>query len=141
MSSYTFDITAYGAVGDGKTSSTKAIAAAVAACKEAGGGMIYVPVGTFLTGAIQLFSNMELHLETGATLLFSNDMEEYPPVMSRWEGVDRMVHMSCVYAENGRNISVTGRGTLDGQGKFWWDVLKQDREYPDFPKPDRKSVV
>ncbi|MCI9456712.1 MAG: glycoside hydrolase family 28 protein [Oscillospiraceae bacterium] len=138
MSSYTFDITAYGAVGDGKTSSTKAIAAAVAACKEAGGGMIYVPVGTFLTGAIQLFSNMELHLETGATLLFSNDMEEYPPVMSRWEGVDRMVHMSCVYAENGRNISVTGRGTLDGQGKFWWDVLKQDREYPDFPKPHIK---
>ena len=134
-SSFVFDITAYGAVGDGVTSCTKAITDAIADCKKAGGGMIYVPFGTFLTGAIQLYDNMELHLETGAKLLFSTNPEEYPPVMSRWEGVDRLVHMSCVYAENAHNISVTGRGTLDGQGKFWWDLLKIDRGYKDFPKP------
>ena len=84
MSSFVFDITDFGAVGDGVTSCTKAIADAIAACKKAGGGMIYVPVGTFLTGAIQLYDNMELHLEAGAKLLFSTNMEEYPPVMSRW---------------------------------------------------------
>ena len=138
MKTCTFDITEYGAVDGGSVSCTKAIADAVAACREAGGGMIYVPSGIYLTGAIQLYSNMELHLEAGATLLFSNDMEEYPPVMSRWEGVDRMVHMSCIYADHERNISVTGRGTLNGQGKFWWDVLKQDRDVKDFPKPHIK---
>jgi polygalacturonase len=138
MKTNIFDITEYGAVGDGIVSCTKPIADAISACRKAGGGMIYIPTGTFLTGAIQLYSNMELHLETGATLLFSNDMEEYPPVMSRWEGVDRLVHMSCIYAEKERNISVTGRGTLNGQGKFWWDVLKQDREVKDFPKPHIK---
>ena len=78
-----------GAVGDGKTLCTKAIAEAVEKCAASGGGRVYVPAGTYLTGPIFLKSNIELNIEGGATLLFSNDLNEYPVVNSRWEGVKR----------------------------------------------------
>ncbi len=125
------DITQYGAIGDGKTVNTKMISAAIQACEEAGGGTVYVPAGRFLTGAIILKSNMNLYLEAGSTLLFSTDVNEYPVVHSRWEGVKRDVYASCIYAENGENISVTGYGTLDGNGAFWWDLFrKKENKYP-----------
>lgn len=125
------DITQYGAIGDGKTVNTKMIAAAIQACEEAGGGTVYVPAGRFLTGAIILKSNMNLCLEAGSTLLFSTDVNEYPVVHSRWEGVKRDVYASCIYAENGENISVTGYGTLDGNGAFWWDLFRRkEHRYP-----------
>jgi len=65
-------------VGDGTTKNTAAFAAAIAACHRAGGGHVIVPAGTFLTGAIHLLSNVDLHVGTGATVLFSQDL---PPQM------------------------------------------------------------
>ncbi|WP_226530025.1 glycoside hydrolase family 28 protein [Metabacillus niabensis] len=125
------DVTQYGAVGDGKTVNTKMIAAAIQACEDAGGGTVYVPSGRFLTGAIILKSNMNLYLEAGSTLLFSTDINEYPVVHSRWEGVKKDVYASCIYSENSENISVTGYGTLDGNGAFWWDLFrKKENKYP-----------
>ena len=73
-----FDIRDFGAVGDGKTKSTKPIAKAVAACAEAGGGRVVIPPGTWLTGAIHLKSNIDLHLAKGAVLRFSTDPERLP---------------------------------------------------------------
>ena len=70
-----FSIVEYGAVGDGKTKNTDAFARAIAACGVAGGGRIIVPPGTWLTGPIELKSNIDLHLETGATVLFSRDYD------------------------------------------------------------------
>ncbi len=120
-----------GAVADGKTSSTKAIASAVAECVKQGGGRIYVPSGTFLTGPIFLESNTELYLEAGATLLFTNDISEYPVVTSRWEGVKRECYASLINADNAENVSVTGRGTIDGQGEFWWKIFRaKENKYP-----------
>jgi polygalacturonase len=128
-----FNITNYGAVADGTTSCTEAFKKAIEECAYKGGGTVYVPAGKFLTGAIQLKSNINLYLEAGAVLLFSNDISEYPVILSRWEGVEREVYASCIYGENLENISVTGRGTLDGQGAFWWKIFRE--KTIEFPRP------
>ena len=117
-----FPITAFGARGDGATLATAAIARAIAACAQAGGGRVVVPPGRFLTGAIHLRSNVELHLARGATLLFSTDPAHYPLVRTRWEGIELINYSPLVYAYGQRNIAVTGEGTLDGQAStsHWW---------------------
>jgi polygalacturonase len=118
-----FDITNFGAVGDGQTKATAAIRAAIEACHAAGGGMVVVPEGQFLTGAIHLLSNVNLHLKEGATLKFSQNPDDYLPlVFTRWEGTELYNYSPFVYAYDQVNIAITGRGTLDGQANAgnWW---------------------
>jgi len=118
-----FDITAYGALAGGTTKCTDAIRAAIAACNKAGGGHVVVPAGTFLTGAIHLLSDVDLHLDKGATLAFSPDPADYlPAVYSRWQGIEMMNYSPFIYALDQTNIGVTGEGTLDGQAdsSHWW---------------------
>jgi polygalacturonase len=118
-----FLITRYGAVGDGTTDATTAIRTAIDACHRAGGGRVVVPAGTFLTGAIHLKSNVNLHVSEGATLLFSTDPAQYlPVVLTRFEGVECMNYSPLIYARDCENIAVTGTGTLDGQATWetWW---------------------
>jgi polygalacturonase len=118
-----FDITRFGAAGDGKKNCTEAIAKAIAACTQAGGGRVMVPDGVFLTGAIHLRSNVNLHLADGATLLFSGDPKHYIPlVFTRWESTECMNYSPFLYAFEQTNIAITGKGTLDGQAdcEHWW---------------------
>lgn len=115
-----FDITDFGALGDGTTLNTHAFAAAIDACAQNGGGQVFVPAGRFLTGAIYLKSNMELHLSEGATVLFSTETRDYPIVFTRYEGLELMNYSPLVYAFGAKNIAITGSGTLDGQGHDWW---------------------
>ena len=110
-----FDITKFGARADG-TLNTSAIARAIAACAKAGGGRVLVPAGTFLTGAIHLKSNVELHVSEGATLMFDTNPASYPMVFTRWEGMELMNYSPLIYARSEKNIAITGKGTLDGQG-------------------------
>jgi polygalacturonase len=119
-----FPVTAFGAVGDGTTKNTAAFAAAITACHRAGGGHVVVPSGTFLTGAIHLRSNVDLHVESGATILFSQDPADYLPVVfTRWQGIELMNYSPFVYSYGQRNIAVTGQGTLNGQADadHWWN--------------------
>ena len=118
-----FDVTAFGATGDGTTDSSDAIRHAIKRCHAAGGGHVVVPAGTFLTGAVHLLSNVDLHLESGATLKFSQDPAAYLPVVyTRWQGIELMNYSSFIYAFEQKNVGITGDGTLDGQAdnSHWW---------------------
>jgi len=117
-----FNVTQFGARGDGTTLNTQAIARAIDACTTAGGGRVVVPAGRFLTGAVHLKSNVNLHLAEGATLLFSTNPADYPMVFTRWEGIELINYSPFIYARQQRNIALTGKGTLDGQGsaQHWW---------------------
>ena len=125
-----FHVETYGAVGDGQKLNTEAIHEAIDACHEAGGGRVVVPEGVFLTGAIHLKSNVHLFLEEGSTLLFSQDLKDYLPlVYTRFEGVECMNYSPFIYAFEQKNIAITGSGTLDGQGDLshWWPWTGRER--------------
>lgn len=116
-------ITDFGAVDDGITDSGEAIKAAIEKCNSEGGGRVVVPNGKFFTGPIYIKSNVNLHLEDNAVLLFSTNPDDYYPLVhSRWEGVDAMNYCPLIYAFGETNIAITGKGTLDGQAtsKNWW---------------------
>ncbi|MGE5797667.1 MAG: glycoside hydrolase family 28 protein [Ignavibacteria bacterium] len=118
-----FNITSYGAAGDGKTDCTNAFKSAIEDCAKNGGGKVIVTKGIFLTGAVYLKSNVNLHLLEGAVIKFSADPEKYlPAVFTRWEGVECMNYSPLIYAYEQENIAVTGKGILDGQGSSenWW---------------------
>lgn len=126
----TFDITEFGAIGDGETDCSSAIAAAIAKCSLSGGGVVQVPTGTYLTGPIHLLSNVNLHIEKGATVLFSRDTKKYlPQVLTRFESIELMNYSPFIYAYNQDNIAVTGEGTLDGNSddEHWWFWKKQQQ--------------
>ena len=151
-----FHVTHFGAVGDGKTDCTDAFRKAIAACRKAGGGRVVVPAGKFLSGPIHLRSNVNLHVTSAATIKFSQDPTRYLPlVFSRWEGMELMNYSPFIYAFEQRNIAITGKGILDGQGnnEAWWPwngrpqygwktgAPNQRKARPPIGGNDRKSVV
>ncbi|MFC4006118.1 glycoside hydrolase family 28 protein [Nonomuraea purpurea] len=137
----TFPITRYGAVGDGTVTCTDAFKQAIAACSAAGGGRVLVPPGTYLTGAVHLADNVELHLEAGATLTFSRDPADYLPVVhTRYEGVELMNYSPFIYALDRVNVAITGSGTIDGQAdaEHWWDW---SGDPPPSERPDKELLA
>lgn len=115
------DMLKFGAKADGKTLNTTLINHTVDRLSQAGGGTLFFPAGTYLTGAIRLKSNITLELEAGATLLFSDNFDDYLPFMEvRHEGVMMKSFSPLISAMDAENITIKGEGTLDGQGKAWW---------------------
>ena len=121
----TFSIGDFGAVGDGRTSNTAAIGAAISACAGCGGGTVFVPAGTFLTGPVELCSNMTLHLDAGSVLLFSGDFDDYPTVRTRNVDGEYFGYAPLMYGRDLENVAVTGHGTIDGQGDSWWTFVRE----------------
>lgn len=119
----TYSIIKYGAINDGVTDCTDAFRKAIQECNKRGGGRVLVPRGQYQTGAIHLLSNVNLHLEEGAEILFSRDMKKYLPlVLTRFGGIDLMNYSPFIYAFEQKNIAVTGKGILNGQANdtTWW---------------------
>jgi polygalacturonase len=106
---------------EGRTDDSAAVARALEACAAAGGGRVLVRAGTWLVGALRLRSNVELHLELGATLLFSDDAALFPPVLTRYEGIECVNRSPLVYAHGETNVALTGEGVLDASRTSRWN--------------------
>jgi len=124
-----FNVLDYGAVADGSVKNTEAISKAIDAAVAVGGGTIYFPAGEYLTGPIHFKSNIRLYVDAGATLKFSDDFNDYlPMILSRWEGTTGMNLSPLIYGYQIENITIEGRGTLDGQGQAWWEFYGRLRD-------------
>jgi len=122
-----FPAARYGATADGRTDCSAAIARAIEACSQAGGGRVVLPKGVCLAGPIHLKSNVNLFLPAGTTVAFTTDPARYlPAARSRWEGTELMNYAALVQAYGQENIAVTGEGTLDGGAgpEHWWPWTK-----------------
>ena len=108
----------FGAKGNGTTKDTAAIQAAINACEQKGGGTVLLTAGTYLSAPIVLKSNITLHLDKGATLLGSPDHADYPAITEfRAPGLQALVS-----ATDASNVTISGQGTIDGNGKSWWEM-------------------
>jgi hypothetical protein len=116
----TFNILHYGAVPDGKTINTKQIQSAIDDASKQGGGIVYIPAGTFMTGGLVLRSHITLHLASAAKLLGSPNTEDYafnagPPTEADANGRHLIFARDCV------NIEISGLGIIDGNGSAFWE--------------------
>ena len=125
-----FPITKYGAKAGGEYSNTKAISKAIKACNKAGGGTVIVPKGEWLTGPIHLMSNVNLHLDEGAVLIFSDNYMEYlPAVQTSWEGLECFNYSPLIYGFACENIAITGTGKLQPRIKGWSPWFKRPKAH------------
>jgi polygalacturonase len=117
-----FNILEFGAVSDSITDNTQAFEKAIKKCADEGGGKVVVPEGKYATGPIHLLDNVNLHLERGSEILFSQNLEDYPIVHTSYEGTELMNFSPLVYAYKKKNIAITGEGILNGQAdnENWW---------------------
>ena len=118
-----FTITDFGAKSAKKFLNTKAINDAIDACSAAGGGTVIIPAGTWLTGPIELKSNVNLYASKGAEINFTDDHTQYPMIAPGNKG-NKYVTKSPIYAYEATNIAVTGEGIFDGAGESWREVKK-----------------
>lgn len=109
-----FDVRSFGSRGDGVTKDTAALQAAIDACAAAGGGTVVLPAGTYLSAPLVLRSHLTLHLEAGATLLASTELNDYPKEPNAWSGESERAGLLTGYGVE--NVSIVGRGTVDGRG-------------------------
>jgi alpha-L-rhamnosidase len=123
------DITSHGAVGDGKRVNTRAIQAAIDACAAAGGGMIAVPAGIFVSGSIVLKPGVGLELRQDAVLRGSTNLADYPIVMRRLvEPYPEPLRMALVNSHGNHRVRIVGPGTLDGHGETFWRTFSRPPE-------------
>jgi polygalacturonase len=115
----------YGAKPDGSRSSTAAFRAAIQACAKAGGGTVFVPAGHYVSGAIELVSNLTLYLDSGAVIRFAANRDEYPLSESRFEGTELRAPAAMLGGRNLENVTITGRGALEADNAEWRALVGQ----------------
>jgi polygalacturonase len=136
-------VTSYGAKGDGKTLNTQAVNQAISECSAAGGGTVIVPAGRFVSGPIELLENVTLHLEAGAVIMGSTNLEDY--TLEKGRGSGESPRAGLLTARNASHIAITGRGVIEGNGMTFVDAVqlhggsdydkKYTRQQEDFMNP------
>ncbi|MCC7499018.1 MAG: glycoside hydrolase family 28 protein [Bryobacterales bacterium] len=111
-----YNVASFGALGDGHTINTVAIQKAIEAASAAGGGVVLVPAGTFVSGTIQLRSNVTLRILPGGMLKGSGSISDYP-------------QLHLILANGVRNAAIDGGGVIDGNGEAFWDMTPAERYY------------
>ncbi|MFV8375094.1 glycoside hydrolase family 28 protein [Flavobacterium sp. LB1P71] len=118
----------FGAVQGNKDKTSLAIAKAIDKANKIGGGTVMIPKGEWLTGKIHFKSNVNLHLDKGAILLFSEDPKDYlPSVHSSWEGYECLNYSPLIYAYQCKNIAITGEGELKAKMDVWKEWFKRPK--------------
>lgn len=115
----TFDIRDFGAVAGGIALNTQAINTAIDTCNQRGGGTVLIPAGLWLSGPIRLKSYVNLNLERGALVQFTDDYSQYPLVRTNWEGMEAYRNASPISAIGVEDVAITGPGIFDGAGIAW----------------------
>ena len=120
---FSVNICEYGAQENDMQKNMEALNTAISVCSENGGGTVVVPAGRWKTSAIHLKNNVNLHLEEGAVLCFSTEYTDYLPVVFGYRGGMRLYCVShFIYAYKCKNIALTGKGILEGNGSAWWGL-------------------
>jgi polygalacturonase len=122
---YTSD---YGAVGDAETLCTTAIQHAIDACAKTGGGIVTFNPGIYLTGSIYLKKNVNLNIPKGTTLLGSCNIKDYPRIDTRIAGIEMPWPSAIINVIGQQNVAITGDGTINAQGKVFWDKYREMRK-------------
>lgn len=122
----TTSVTSFGAKGDGITLNTQSINKTIASVSQKGGGVVLIPSGLWLTGPIELKSNVNLHLKRDAILQFTDDFNQYKLIQGNWEGQPAWRNQSPISGVNLENIAITGTGIIDGNGGAW-RMVKKDK--------------
>ena len=121
---YTVSITDFGAVGDGNTLCTEAFDKAIKHLQKQGGGHLILPEGVWLTGPIQLRSNIDLHVTAKAIIRFTPNRELYVQKNDSLRDGSKKCY-ALIRASKVENVAITGRGTIDGQGIYWRPVKSE----------------
>lgn len=116
---YNVSVVEYGAVGDGITDNTDAINRAITEVSQRGGGRVVIPAGVWFSGAIEIKSNVNLHAERNALVIFDDDPLKYPIIDTSFEGLDTRRCTSPIWARDAQNIALSGFGVFDGAGDSW----------------------
>ena len=132
-----YNIAEHGAVGDDKTLNTKAIQAVIDECSKSGGTVV-IPKGIFMTGALFLKPKVNMEFEEGGVLKGSQNIEDYPKQPRRIEGHTEEWRMALLNADKCDHLSITGKGTLDGNGQPFWKLFYSRRSAD--PKTTNLSV-
>ena len=134
-----FFITNYGAIGNGKTLNTEAINKTIQACSDAGGGIVEIPKGVWLTGPIELKSNVNIHTNKGTLVQFTKDRTQYP--VFKPQGSGSFIVKSPIFGNNLENIALTGEGIYDGAGESWRPVKKSKVSEAQWSKITEQGVI
>jgi len=121
-----FSVANFGATGDGQTLDTEAIQATIDSAAKAGGGVVSFPKGIYLSGAIFVKSNVELRIDEGVTIKAIQDDSQYPEIWTRIAGVEMYWPSALINIYEQKNVRISGKGIIDGNGKYWWDKFWGD---------------
>jgi polygalacturonase len=130
-----FVVTEHGAVGDGQTVNTKALQALIDRCAAEGGGVIVVPRGVFLSGALYFKQGVNLQVEKDAVLKSTTAIADFPPIYTRWEGIERYWTSAFLNFVGLKNVVVSGEGVIDGSGDEWVKQSPRRGFTPGAPRP------